>query len=78
MISLLKFSFVTFHHRGTYSNDFVLPIISNNIPQTEEPGGLQVMGLQRVGHDQATEYLHTHTNRVKAFFKHIKRASRGL
>ena len=25
------------------------------IPWTEEPGGLQSMGLQRVGHDLATE-----------------------
>ena len=24
-------------------------------PWTEEPGGLQTMGLQRVGHDSATE-----------------------
>ena len=28
------------------------------IPRTEEPGGLQYMGLQRVGHEQAT----THDN----------------
>ena len=26
------------------------------IPRTEEPGGLQSMGLQRVGHDGMTEY----------------------
>ena len=26
------------------------------IPWTEEPGGLQSMGLQRVGHDGMTEY----------------------
>ena len=26
------------------------------IPQTEEPGGLQCMGLQRIGHDCATEH----------------------
>ena len=25
------------------------------IPKTEEPGGLQFMGLQRVGHDLATQ-----------------------
>ena len=25
------------------------------IPWTEEPGGLQTMGLQRVGHDLATK-----------------------
>ena len=27
---------------------------------TEEPGGLQSMGLERVWHDLATEYAHTH------------------
>ena len=27
---------------------------------TEEPGGLQSMGSQRVGHDLAAEYAHTH------------------
>ena len=26
-------------------------ILAWEIPQTEEPGGLQSMGLQRVGHD---------------------------
>ena len=26
------------------------------IPWTEEPGGLQSMGLQRVGHDRATKH----------------------
>ena len=26
-------------------------ILTGKIPQTEEPGGLQSMGLQRVGHD---------------------------
>ena len=28
------------------------------IPWTEEPGGLQSMGLQRVGHDWATEHTY--------------------
>ena len=31
---------------ATYSG-----ILAWRIPQTEEPGGLQCMGLQRVGHD---------------------------
>ena len=31
-------------------------------PWTEESGGLQSMGLQRVGHDWATEQTHTHTH----------------
>ena len=31
---------------ATYSN-----ILARRIPWTEEPGGLQSMGLQRVGHE---------------------------
>ena len=34
---------------ATHSN-----ILACKIPWTEEPGRLQSMGLQRVGHDQAT------------------------
>ena len=30
------------------------------IPWIEEPGGLQSVGSQRVGHDRATEYIHAH------------------
>ena len=30
-------------------------ILAWEIPWTEEPGGLQSMGLQRVGHDLATK-----------------------
>ena len=30
------------------------------IPRTEEPGGLQSMGLQRIGHDWATKNKHPH------------------
>ena len=30
------------------------------IPRTEEPGRLQSMRSQRVGHDRATEHAHTH------------------
>ena len=30
-------------------------LLAWRIPWTEEPGGLQSMGLQRVGHDLATE-----------------------
>ena len=32
------------------------------IPWTEEPGGLQSMGLRRIKHNGATE--HTHTNPI--------------
>ena len=31
-------------------------ILSWEVPWTEEPGGLQSMGLQRAGHDLATEH----------------------
>ena len=30
-------------------------VLAWKIPWTEEPGGLQFMGLQRVGHDLATK-----------------------
>ena len=34
-------------------------ILAWRIRWTEEPGGLQSMGWQRVGHDLATEHAHT-------------------
>jgi len=37
-------------------------ILAWRIPWTEEPGGLQSMGLQRVRHDQASN-THTHTQK---------------
>ena len=36
-------------------------ILAWEIPRTEEPGGLQSMGWQRVGHDLVTEHS-THNN----------------
>ena len=30
------------------------------MPWAEGPGGLQSMGLQRVGHNQVTEHTHIH------------------
>ena len=33
-------------------------ILAYRIPWTEEPGGLQSMGSQRVGHDRATSMVH--------------------
>ena len=33
-------------------------IFAWEIPWTEEPGGLQFMGSQRVGHDLATDHKH--------------------
>ena len=37
--------------------DMAIPssILAWKIPWTKEPGGLQSMGLQRVGHNQATD-----------------------
>ena len=34
-------------------------ILAWRIPWTEEPSGLQSMGSQRVGHNWATKYTHT-------------------
>ena len=34
-------------------------ILAWRIPWTEEPGGLQSMGLQRVGHNRAAEHACT-------------------
>ena len=36
-------------------------ILARRIPWTEEPGGLQSMGSQRVGHD-CNDLAYTHTN----------------
>ena len=44
----------------TYSS-----IIAWGIPWTEEPGGLQSMGSQRVIHDWVTEHAHTAALHVK-------------
>ena len=46
-------------------------ILAWRIPQTEEPGGLQSTGSQRVGHNWATNiYYRGHWPRVAA--KHLK------
>ena len=42
-------------------------ILAWRIPWTEEPGGLQSMGSQRVGHNRA----HTHTNTLIKLFKFL-------
>ena len=39
-------------------------ILAWKIPWTEEPGGLQSMGSQRVRHDQVTEDAHTDERKV--------------
>ena len=38
-------------------NGNTLSILAWKIPWTEEPSGLQSIGLQRVGHDRATEHI---------------------
>ena len=51
------------------------------VPWTEDPGGLQFMGLQRVGYDLVIEPTHTHTHTrnslclVSVFIKHLKNLS---
>ena len=42
----------------THSN-----ILAWRIAWTEEPGGLQPKGSQRVGHDWATSHIHTHISK---------------
>ena len=39
-------------------------ILAWRIPWTEEPGGLQFIGSQRIGHDRGT-YTHTHNTLFK-------------
>ena len=39
-------------------------ILAWKIPWTEEPGELQSMGLQRVGHNRATEHVHARATRT--------------
>ena len=48
-------------------------ILAWEIPWTEEPGGLQCMGLQRVGHDLVTE----HTHNLDAEFKFLTLCQRA-
>ena len=52
----LKFSIYPLEDMAIHSSIFAW-----EIPGTEEPGGLQSMGLQRVGHDWVTEYTPIYT-----------------
>ena len=45
-------------------------ILAQEIPWTEEPGGLQSMGSQRVRYDPAHSHTHTHTH-THTFIAHI-------
>ena len=49
-------------------------ILAWRIPRTEEPGQLQSMGSQRVGHNWACKYSHTHTHTPR----HLAQTSLGL
>ena len=40
-------------------------ILAWEIPWTEEPGGLQFMGSQRIGHDLATKQYSTRNIQVR-------------
>ena len=40
------------------------------IPWTEEAGGLQSMGSQRVSHDRATKHAHTHIENWNVLVSH--------
>ena len=40
-------------------------ILARRIPWAEEPGGLQPMGLQRVGHEETT---HIHSRVIQLLF----------
>ena len=44
-------------------------ILAWKIPWTEEPGGLQSMGLQRVGHDSMTDTFHLILMMMRHFVK---------
>ena len=47
-------------------------ILACKIPGTEEPGGLQYMGLQRIGHDTATKQQQTfHGNCLNCIIYHF-------
>ena len=43
-------------------------ILAWEIPWTEQPGGLQAMGSQRVGHDLAAEHTCTLTQGVSLYY----------
>ena len=44
-------------------------ILAWKIPWTEEPGGLQSMGSQKVGYDQVTKHTVIHTRSLWHYFK---------
>ena len=48
--------------KGMVTTPVFLP---GEFPWTEEPGGVQSMGSQRVKHNWATKHTHTHTHTLK-------------
>ena len=52
-------------------------ILAWRIPRTEEPGGLQSIGLQRVGHDWS-DLACTHTNILAVIFSCILKSCKSL
>ena len=52
-------------------------ILAWKVPQTEDPGGLQSMGLQRVRHDLVTElaYINIYVCMCTCAYIHIHRYS---
>ena len=46
-------------------------ILARRIPCTKEPGGLQSMASQRVGHDWATSFTSLYFMKVKILFRHV-------
>ena len=42
-------------------------ILAWRIPRTEDPGGLQSMGSQRIGQTEQLTHTHTHTHTHDAF-----------
>jgi len=54
-------------------------ILAWKIPWTEEPGGLQSVGLQRVGHDWVTDtHTHTHGRNQHNIVERLKISKLGL
>ena len=53
-------------------------ILSWRNPWTEEPGGLQSVGLQRVRHDGAHTHTHTHTHTHFKWFSNVYIVSKAL
>ena len=49
-------------------------ILAWKFPRTEEPGGLQSMGWQRVGHDLGDRAWHAWSNSSKTLEKLVKKA----